>query len=101
VDCNTTLNHKLSQKSVLRAGAIFNNIHFDYYQKSRANDNAPLLEVINTKKQHPNGTRLCTMAVQTAEGAYLKYRAALPAAPVQQHACSRPACIGAVAGKQQ
>jgi hypothetical protein len=45
----TTLNHKLSQKSILRAGAIFNNIHFDYYQKLRANYNAPLLEVINTK----------------------------------------------------
>jgi hypothetical protein len=45
----STLNHKFSPKSALRAGAIYTHIHLDYYQKSRANDSAALKEVINTK----------------------------------------------------
>ncbi|HVG40771.1 MAG TPA: TonB-dependent receptor [Chitinophagaceae bacterium] len=45
----STLNHKFSNRSTLRAGAIINFIYFDYYQKSKENDSASLKEVINTK----------------------------------------------------
>ena len=34
----------------MRAGGSVDLIHFDYYQKSRANRNAPLQEVINTQR---------------------------------------------------
>jgi len=46
---SSTLNHKLSQKHTIRAGAIASIIKFDYYKKERDNDSAPLEEVINAK----------------------------------------------------
>ncbi|MGB8190598.1 MAG: TonB-dependent receptor, partial [Chitinophagaceae bacterium] len=46
---SSTLNHKFSVKNSLRAGAIVNFIGFDYYKKSKENDDAPLKEVIDTK----------------------------------------------------
>jgi hypothetical protein len=45
----STLNHKFSTRSTLRAGAIANFIDFNYFQKSKAHENAPLNEVINSK----------------------------------------------------
>jgi hypothetical protein len=48
-NASTTLNHKFSSKSALRAGAIYTHIDFDYFQKSKENDSAALKEVINTK----------------------------------------------------
>jgi len=45
---SSTMNHKFSPKSTLRAGAIFTHISLDYYQKSKENDSADLKEVINT-----------------------------------------------------
>jgi hypothetical protein len=44
----STLNHKFSNRSTLRAGAIVNRIGFNYYQRSRENETAPLQEVINS-----------------------------------------------------
>ncbi len=46
---NTTLNHKFSTRSTLRAGAIVSRLNYSYYQKSKPNNNEPLREVINTK----------------------------------------------------
>lgn len=45
---STSVNHKFNNKNVVRAGAIVNFIQFNYYQRSRENPYAPLLEVINT-----------------------------------------------------
>jgi hypothetical protein len=45
---STSLNHKFNNKNVVRAGAIVNFIQFNYYQRSRENPYAPLIEVINT-----------------------------------------------------
>ncbi|HEU4472353.1 MAG TPA: TonB-dependent receptor [Flavisolibacter sp.] len=46
---NSTLNHKFSPRSTLRAGAILNLIGFDYFQKSKENDSADIKEVINSR----------------------------------------------------
>ena len=50
---STTLNHKFSGRSILRAGAILSQIGFDYYKKAIENEQAPLIELINTR----NNTR--------------------------------------------
>ncbi|TDH26970.1 TonB-dependent receptor [Segetibacter sp. 3557_3] len=44
----TTLNHKFSNRSTLRAGTIVNRIQFNYHQRSKENESAPLEEKINT-----------------------------------------------------
>jgi hypothetical protein len=46
---NSTLNHKFSAKSSLRAGLIVSRISYSYFQKGREGRNEPLLELINTK----------------------------------------------------
>ncbi|HEY1115101.1 MAG TPA: TonB-dependent receptor [Chitinophagaceae bacterium] len=46
---SSTLNHKFSPRSVVRGGAIVSLIGSDYYQKSKENETAPLLEVINSR----------------------------------------------------
>ena len=45
----STLNHRFNSKNLLRAGVIGNDIHFNYYQLSKENRNAPIKEVINVK----------------------------------------------------
>ena len=45
----STINHRFSPKSTLRAGAIINFLQFDYYQRARNGENGPLVETINTK----------------------------------------------------
>ncbi len=45
----STINHRFSPKSTLRAGAIMNFLQFDYYQRARNGENGPLVETINTK----------------------------------------------------
>jgi hypothetical protein len=47
----TTVSHKFSAKTNLRAGAIANFIGFDYFKKAKENENAPLKELINTKDE--------------------------------------------------
>lgn len=44
----STLNHKFSTRSMVRAGIIATNTDIDYYQKSKENETAPMKEVINT-----------------------------------------------------
>jgi hypothetical protein len=44
---SSTLNHKFSNKNSLRAGAMVNLIHFNYYNLARENLTAPVLERIN------------------------------------------------------
>lgn len=44
----STLNHKFSPKSTLRAGTIISRIGYNYFQKGRKGRNEPLLELINT-----------------------------------------------------
>ena len=44
----STLNHRFSNRSTLRAGVIVNRIGFNYFQQSKENETAPLQEVINT-----------------------------------------------------
>ncbi|HSC37421.1 MAG TPA: TonB-dependent receptor, partial [Chitinophagaceae bacterium] len=48
---SSTLNHRFSNKNLLRTGAIVSFIHFNYYQRSKENPNAVLKEVINTSGQ--------------------------------------------------
>jgi hypothetical protein len=45
---SSTLNHKVNASNSFRAGAFVNFIFFKYYKLSKENDNAPLLETINT-----------------------------------------------------
>lgn len=46
---SSTLNRKLSARSTLRGGVILSFIGFDYFEKSKENENAPIREVINSK----------------------------------------------------
>ncbi|MBS1566972.1 MAG: TonB-dependent receptor [Bacteroidetes bacterium] len=50
---SSTLNHRFDNKNILRAGLIGNLIYFNYYQRSKENDDpyAPLREVINASGQ--------------------------------------------------
>jgi TonB dependent receptor/Carboxypeptidase regulatory-like domain/TonB-dependent Receptor Plug Domain len=45
----STLNHKFSTKSTLRAGMIVSRISYNYFQKSRESSNEPLKQLINSK----------------------------------------------------
>ncbi len=45
---SSALNHKVNASNAFRAGAFVNFIFFKYYKLSKENDNAPLLETINT-----------------------------------------------------
>lgn len=45
---SSTVNHKFNNKNVVRAGAIFNIIKFNYFQRDQENPYAPLKDVINT-----------------------------------------------------
>jgi hypothetical protein len=49
LNLNTTLNYRINRKNVLRMGFIVRNIAYNYFQKSRENNSAPLLEILNTK----------------------------------------------------
>ncbi len=49
LNLNTTLNYRINRKNILRTGFIVRNIAYNYFQKSREDNNAPLLEVLNTK----------------------------------------------------
>jgi len=61
---SSTINHRLSRRASLRAGAIVNFIKLDYYQKSKDHLNAPLKEDMNTEG-----------ATQTIQGfAQLQYK---------------------------
>lgn len=48
---SSTLNSQLSRKQALRAGVIFQQINFNYLQRSRENNQAPVEERINVKDQ--------------------------------------------------
>ncbi|MBC7827861.1 MAG: TonB-dependent receptor [Chitinophagaceae bacterium] len=45
---SSSLNRKIGLKHALRTGIIANSIRFNYFQKSRENPNAPVLERMNT-----------------------------------------------------
>ncbi|MBB1285328.1 TonB-dependent receptor [Flavisolibacter sp. BT320] len=44
----TTVHHKFSSRSTLRAGTILTRIGLNYFQRSKENEAAPMVEVINT-----------------------------------------------------
>jgi hypothetical protein len=48
---SSTLNSQLNRKQALRAGIIFQQINFNYLQRSRENNQAPVEERINVKDQ--------------------------------------------------
>lgn len=45
----SSLNHKFSARSTMRAGIIVSHTNLNYYQQSKENETAPIEEVINTK----------------------------------------------------
>ena len=45
----TTLNHKFSPKSIIRAGANTSWISLDYFQRSKEHEQAPIRDVINSR----------------------------------------------------
>ena len=45
----SSLNHKFSARSTMRAGIIVSHTNLNYYQQSKENETAPMKEVINTK----------------------------------------------------
>ena len=45
----TTLNHKFSPKSIIRAGANASWISLDYFQRSKEHEQAPIRDVINSR----------------------------------------------------
>jgi hypothetical protein len=46
---STTLNHKFNSQSTLRTGIIYNNINYNFFQKSKENNNDPLRLVLDAK----------------------------------------------------
>ncbi|MGZ8538737.1 MAG: TonB-dependent receptor plug domain-containing protein, partial [Flavisolibacter sp.] len=48
---SSTLNHKYSTRSSLRAGAIVNLIGLNYFKRERENEHEPMKDVINSKNQ--------------------------------------------------
>lgn len=48
---SSTVNHKYSKRSSLRAGAMVNFIGLNYFKRERENEHQPLEDVINSKNQ--------------------------------------------------